>query len=292
MVISGIIESRGFDLGYYIKGSGPNALVIGSSIYYPRIFSEDLCKQLRLAFVDMRAFAPPPHFEIPLTFGMDLLIDDVELMRQKLALGRVIVIGHSGNAFIALEYAKKYPEHVSRVVLIGVCPDFSNNSKKEADLHWEQSASLERKKALQISLERYPDSQYEQLPLNQRFVWDYVRHSARIWYDFNFDPAFLWEGVHVNMPIFEYVWGTLFRDIDITKGLNELNKPVFLALGRYDFDIAPASSWDPYRAKFKDLSVNIFEQSGHTPFFEEAQLFDQKLLDWLMTERKGDVDVR
>ncbi len=280
MANSGIIESKGFALGYCIEGTGPNTLVIGSSIYYPRVFSENLRKYLRLIFTDMRAFAPPQDSESSLTFGLDLLLEDVENIRQKLNLGRVIIVGHSGNAFLALEYAKKYPEHVSHVVMIGTAPDFSPKSKEAADQYWQESASQDRKAILERSLEQFPNSQYEQIPLSKRFIWDYIRHSAQIWYDFNFDATPLWKGVHVNLPIFEYVWGTLFGDIDITQGLKTFDKPVFLALGRYDFIIAPPSAWDPIRSNFKSLTIKIFEQSGHTPQREEAALFDAELLKW------------
>jgi proline iminopeptidase len=279
--IIGEVESKGFGLGYRIEGSGPNALIIGGSVYYPRIFSENLRKHLRLVFADMRAFAPSPSIEVPLTFDLNLLLDDVECIRQKLKLDKVIIIGHSGNAFLALEYAKKYPEHVSHIVMIGTAPDFSDSTKKAADQYWQETASTDRKAAFQRSFEQCPDSQYEQIPLNQRFIWNYIRHTARLWYDFKFDATPLWQGVHMNMPIFDYVWGTLFRDINIAKGLDALDKPVFLALGRYDFIVAPPDSWNPLRSKFKDLSICIFEKSGHSPFYEEAALFDAKLLDWI-----------
>lgn len=275
----GVITSQGFDLGYQIEGTGPNALVIGSSIYYPRIFSDNLRKHFRLIFIDMRAFAPAS--ETPLNFDLDLILDDVECMRQKLNLGQIIIIGHSGNAFLALEYAKKYPECVPHVVMIGTGPSFSEESKKAADQYWDEKASQSQKAALAKSLEIHPDSELARTPLNQHFIWNYTRHGPRIWYNFNFDSSSLWKDVNVNMAIFDYIWGTLFRDIDITKGLEKLDKPVFLALGRYDFIVAPPDSWDPLRSKFKNLSIRIFEHSGHSPFYEEGELFDTILLDWI-----------
>lgn len=278
---TGIIECPGFDLGYRTEGSGPNALVIGSSIYYPRLFSQNLRKHLRLIFSDMRAFAPPPRLEAPMPFPLDVLLEDVERVRQILDLRKVIVIGHSGNAFLALEYAKKYPEHVSHVVMIGTGPDFSEESKKKADRYWEETASEERKEIFRKSFALHPDSQYEQVPAARRFIWNYLRHAAKIWCDPYFDSTFLWKEVQVNMSLFDFIWGTLFKQIDITKGLERLDKPVFLALGRYDYIVAPPDSWDPLRPQFKDLSLAVFEQSGHSPFYEESALFDQKLLDWL-----------
>ena len=87
------------------------------------------------------------------------------------------------------------------------------------------------------------------------------------------------------MDMFGHVWGNLFAEIDVTDGLEQLDLPVFLALGRYDFIVAPPSSWDPIKSKFRDLTIRIFEKSGHTPQFEEPELFDEELLDWIPGQR-------
>ena len=85
----------------------------------------------------------------------------------------------------------------------------------------------------------------------------------------------------MNMDFLIYVWDTLFAEIDITQGLDALDRPVFLALGRYDFLVAPPSSWDAVKSHFKDLTVRIFEKSGHTPQYEQSALFDSELLTWM-----------
>jgi proline iminopeptidase len=58
---------------------------------------------------------------------------------------------------------------------------------------------------------------------------------------------------------------------------------VLLALGRYDFISAPPASWDPIRPKFRDLTMRVFERSGHTPPYEEPELFNRELLAWLQS---------
>lgn len=269
------------DLGYIIEGNGPNALVIGSSAYYPQLFSSNLRNHLRLVFIDNRAFAPTPRTETPLTFSLDLLIEDIERMRQELQLEKVIVIGHSGNAFLALEYAKKYPHNIFHVVMIGTSPNFSEESYKNADLHWEAHASTARKEALKKQFELHPDTEMETIPENQRFIWNYLRHTPRIWYDFSTDYSPLWKDVNVNPSIFDFVWGELFREIDITNNLADFDKPVLLALGKHDYIVTPPESWNPILPKFKNIEMKVFEKSGHSPFYEEAELFDTFLLDWL-----------
>lgn len=81
--------------------------------------------------------------------------------------------------------------------------------------------------------------------------------------------------------MFDYVWGEVFRDIDITKNLTALQAPVLLIFGRYDYLVPPAYLWETIRDKFADLTARVFEQSSHAPHFEEPELFDRELLDWL-----------
>ena len=277
----GTIESGKFQLDYFIEGTGTPAMVIGFPNYYSRVFSQNLRSQLRLVFVDHRGSAPSPG-PVPLSeFSLDQISDDLELVRNELGLGEVVIIGHSGHALMALEYAKKYPESVSHVVMIGIAPVLGEQTSAEREKYWDKMASADRKATLDANWEGIPEDAPPESYPGQNFIASYVRDGPMAWYDQEFDSTPLWKGVEVNMDMFNHVWGTLFSEIDITQGLNELERPVFLALGRYDFLVAPPSSWNPFRPLFKRLTLQVFEMSGHTPQYEEANLFDSELLTWL-----------
>ncbi len=283
-ISSGIIERDGYGLQYCIEGTGISALVIGSALHSPRIFSENLRKHLRLAFVDHRCYATPPKTVNNSTFELDVILDDMEYIRKKLDLGRIVIMGHSGQGYMALEYAKKYPEHVSHVVLIGLGPDFSLKSQEMANQYWKDLASSVRKAALEENLHQLLKDQNVELTPSQQFIKQYILNGPRIWYDYRFDSSSLWEGVEINVPLVNHIWGTIFRDIDITKGLEKFEVPVFLALGRYDFLIGEPS-WGSVVKKFHNINLHVFEYSGHVPSYEESDLFDHKLLEWLSNQK-------
>jgi proline iminopeptidase len=187
---------------------------------------------------------------------------------------------------MALEYGKKYPESTSHVIMIGVAPDNSEASAESADKNYQALADSERLAAEQDNLRSVSDDELAKLPPDEAFVRGYARNAARVWYDPRFDCTPLWQDVQINMDMFNYVWGKLFAEIDVTEGLEHFDRPVFLALGRYDFIVAPPSSWDPIKPKFRNLTIRVFEKSGHTPQFEEPELFDEELLSWM--NRHGD----
>ena len=281
---NGTIDADGFQLRYTIAGKGTNAIVIGSSVFYPRTFSQNLREQLRMVFLDHRGFARLPRTIPERSFDLHTIVDDIERARRRLKLDRVVIIGHSGHAYMALEYAKTFPHRVSHLVMIGAAPDLSPASAAAAERSWQESVSPERKAALEENVQRTPDDSLASLSPAARFVKTYVRKGPKLWFNPAYDCAPLWDGVEPNEVLFR-IWGDVFSQIDVTHRLESLQTPVFLALGRYDFEVAPPSSWDPFRKHFQNLTVRVFEKSGHTPQLEEPQAFDSELLAWMGNHR-------
>jgi proline iminopeptidase len=273
----GCIEIDGFKLKYRTEGTGQDVLVIGSSIYYPRSFSQNLRKSLRLHFVDYRGFAEGSETE--LTF--DNLLEDIERFRQKLGLEKCIVVGHSVHGLLALEYAKKYKKHVSSAVIIGMPPHMRPDHIAMALNNWEDSVWPERKAAFDRNMKLMPDEKLNQLPRDEWFLQMNFRNVPKSFYDYNFDSTPLWQGVKPNTHVLDQMYLRFTREVDVSQGLESLDLPVLLAYGRFEFLVAPVHSWDHLRPKFKKLTVRIFEKSAHSPQYEEAELFDAELLKWV-----------
>ncbi|MBM3197612.1 MAG: alpha/beta hydrolase [Chlamydiae bacterium] len=274
---AGHIEIDGFKLKYLTEGIGPDVLIVGSSIYYPRSFSQNLRKSLRLHFIDYRGFAEGP--EIDLTF--DTLLDDIEHVRQELGLKKCIVVGHSAHGLLALEYAKKYKKHVFGAVIIGMPPHMRPDHIAMAQNNWEDSVWPERKAAFDRNMKLMPDEKLNQLPRDEWFLQMNFRNSPKSFYDYNFDSTHLWQGVKPNTHVLDQMYLKFASEIDVSQGLESLDLPVLLAYGRFEFLVAPVHSWDPLCSKFKNLTVRIFEKSAHSPQYEEAELFDAELLKWM-----------
>lgn len=274
----GTLTVDGFELSYRDEGTGQAAIVIGSAVYYPRTFSQYLREHLRLIFMDHRGFGKATAPYTDSSFELDVLIEDVEALRKHLGLDKVMIIGHSGHAYLALEYAKKYPQHVSHVVLLAISPESTPASFEAADQYLADSVDPARKAALAESLSHL-EADMQADPAHG-FIHYSLRSGPRIWYDYTFDARYLWQGVETNQAMFDYVWGHLFRKLDITSGLEAFNLPVFVGLGRYDF-WNPPHLWNAVRGKFHDIRIRVFEKSGHTPQLEQPDDFDRELLAWM-----------
>lgn len=118
----GSVEIAGATLKYAVEGNGIPLLVLGSSIYYPRTFSEQLRESCAIVCADLPHFVPlGPKFNLA-CIGFDFYCECIEAIRADARLGRVVVVGHSHHGNVALEYARRHPGNVSHVVLIGTPP--------------------------------------------------------------------------------------------------------------------------------------------------------------------------
>ena len=75
------IELDGSRLTYRIEGHGTPCLVIGSSVYYPRTFSDNIRRYLKLYFVDMKWFAKDYKAEALHKVTIKSIVNDVEQIR-------------------------------------------------------------------------------------------------------------------------------------------------------------------------------------------------------------------
>jgi proline iminopeptidase len=278
---NGSIERSGFKFHYSIEGSGQPVLIIGSRLYYQRLFAPALREKLQLVFIDHRGFTPPPYevSDPEELYGLDKILEDTEAIRKQLGIGKCWVAGHSGHGLMALEYAKRYDHDVYGVMLISTSPSLSTANRALADLHFDTLAEPERIRLFEQNMQELPEK-IAAAPEN-RFVWFNLAQAPKSWYDSSIDAAAFWDGVYVNMPAIDHLWGTVFRDIDISQNLEDFYTPVWLALGKYDFVSGPAEQWNSVSKHFRDLTTEIFEHSAHNPPYEEASLFNEKLLQWM-----------
>ena len=263
-------------------GSGPVAIVIGSHKYYPRTFSDSLKTKLQLVCADTSGFVPALSDHSESNFTVDKITHDIEALRLSLGADKIILIGHSIHAFMALEYACAFSDKISHLVLIASSPTAGSEIHEEADRYFEESVCPERKAAFATSMQTFVES------CDQSFIARLLSFGPRIWYNENFDASKLWEGVEINSVGAGIIWGSMFADYDISLALKAIKCPTFLALGRYDY-FNPPHLWEKYREHASDLTIRIFEKSGHIPQLEEPYNFDKELIGWIDNKINGNL---
>ncbi len=273
----GFVEINGTKLSYVAEGKGIPCLVIGSSIYYPRTFSKQLREHLQFYFVDMRWFAKEYSQVKPESYTLDTIISDIEKIRTALKLDKFIIMGHSIHGTIAYEYALRYPDKISHLVMLASPNNQSNQVQEEAINSMWNTASAERKKLMNANWKIL--TEMKNLSPAEFDVEVYCLMGPKYWYNPTYDAHWLWKDMSLNTDLLHYLYDGIFSNYYMFRNERSVPLPTFVAGGKYDY-VDPVSLWKGYD-DVKGLTVSIFNKSGHTPQLEEAELFDSLLMSWI-----------
>lgn len=279
----GTIEIDGSELNYVVEGTGLPCLVIGSSIYYPRTFSEELRVHLKLYFVDLKWFAKGYKKENLDSVNIASIVQDVEQIRLALGLEKPLIMGHSIHGTIAMEYVKAYRDKVSGLVVIGSPAAWGNEiyNSKAADL-W-ATATKERRELQEKNWGK--TKEIDRLTGQEEASARYNNMSLQYWYDPYYDAAWLWDGMTVHSELTTHLFTQVFKEYNMFEPAEKIDVPVFVGLGKYDY-VIPYTLWKDQYENMQDFTLIHFEKSGHTPQLEEPVQFDEQLLAWINKKLK------
>jgi len=276
---SSLAAVDGVELPYTVEGTGMPTLVTCDAVVAQRAFSQKLREHLQFVFMEPRVGLKYEQSVDYSAITMDTIVRDIERVREHLGLENIAVVGHSTCGILALEYARRYPENVSNVIMIGTPPGWTVDMTAASDEYWYAHASEDRKAVLSQNEGALSEDSLKQLTPSEAQWARYMAHTPKYWHDPRYDASSLIEGQYWNVEGWGHFFGVIMADYDITTG-GEIGVPTFLALGRHDY-VVPPVLWDDVRGRFPTLSQVVFEKSGHYPHLEEQALFDQVLLEWI-----------
>lgn len=194
----------------------------------------------------------------------DNLTADAEAIRELLGFERWAVLGHSFGGHVALEYALRYPDRVSRLILLDTAGD----------------ARWSREHAPEVLADR--GHSRATVAVARRFYTgriapsDFVRASIRLVpaYDHRFSIR------RLAREMLEGGWRTktrpeamIFGFAQLTRGWNvmdrlgEIQAPTLVIAGHDDF-LYPPESQALLAAGFPNARLRIIERAGHNPHAE------------------------
>jgi proline iminopeptidase len=268
-----IVSVPGADIHYTVRGEGPTCLVpssIGTGPY-ARQLAAPLDAHLRLVVVDPRGGGRSTGQAADLTF--DVLAADLEAVRRALGVARVAVMGHSIFGLLAVEHARRCPDSVSHVILVGTPPTGDMASLLAASkAFFDERASDERKRVLRDNIAALPAGA---TPAQQLLAQTPMR-----FFDPRADGAAVFDGAEVRPELIPHVMTRLAPGWDVRAGADGVRAPVLVALGRHDY-VVPHVLWDDAARALPRAAVHVFERSGHQPFFEEPAAFTEVVDAWM-----------
>ena len=276
----GVVSIDGIDFHFIREGSGMPILILGSATYYSRAFSQNLREYFELIFVDLRQFIPSynPDKEELEEITLETFADDVESIRLSLDLKKIALVGHSMNAQIAIQYATKYPQHTSHLILVCGVPYTFSEFSEETENFWKRNASEKRKALFAQNLEPLEASLASEPP-TRSFAVMFLANGPKVWREPSYDAQWLVEGIE-NSLIFNHIASIFPGRAEVRESLENLKMPVLVIHGRHDYAI-PYPIWEDMLSGLDHITYHLLDESSHNPQIEHPILFDSLLVSWL-----------
>jgi proline iminopeptidase len=212
------------------------------------------------------------------------MADDLEALRVHLDLSEISILGHSHSGAIALSYAARYPDRVSKLVLIdsqvlglsGAADTQRILQNRSTDPRFEEAT---RVVSTFFTGQMNPASSDESLESFIGQVLPLYLHSP--------EKSLSLAQKQLSGPISSYAFTSQFaadRTIptDHTKSLAAITAKVLIMVGRHDF-ICPVTLSERLHEGIPESSLVIFEESGHFPWLEEPNALFAELERFLIS---------
>ena len=226
---------------------------------------------VRLVLPDLRGCGQSPRDGIA-EAGFETLSADLEELREELGLERWTVLGHSFGSYVALDYARRFPDRVQKLVLVGGAPALDYPEVIGANLTKrgtpEQAALLQQAMAAPFaSDEAFRSAWNTILPLYFHRFDPAV--AARMDEKTRYSAEALFHGFRMLAQFSSLPW------------LPDLRMPTLVAGGRHDWIAPPAQGSVRLSRGLPHAELVLFEESGHFPFIEENERFLSVLIEFL-----------
>ncbi len=204
---------------------------------------------------------------------MELMVKDIERLREHLGYEQWIVLGHSFGGMLAYEYAAKHPEKVKAMIQShsgGLDLEIRNGFDLTSRLNQIQRDSL----GFYSEKIRRGDSSYETALKRAKFL------APAYLYDPSLAPTIAPRLTQANMMINSYVWNDLERiQFDHSEEMREFNKPVLILNG--DNEVAPISIAKKAHAILPESKLVVMPECGHYGWLERPEIYLKEVKDFL-----------
>ncbi len=282
------VRLNGVDIHYRTIGDGPVLFLVSpgwgvASAYLQRAFSS-LAKHLRLVFIDTRGSGLSGRPADPMHMGSVDMANDLEALRVHLGLSEISILGHSNSGAIAVACAARYPDRVSKLVLIdsqvlGLSADADTQrilQNRATDPRFKEATRIV---STFFTGQMNPATSDESLEAFIAQVLPLFLHSP--------EKSLPLAQEQLSGPISSYAFASQYAadaafPIDQTKSLGVIRAKVLIMVGRHDY-ICPVALSERLHEGIPQSQLVIFEESGHLPWLEEPNAFFVELERFLIS---------
>ncbi|MBX9743252.1 MAG: alpha/beta fold hydrolase [Chthoniobacterales bacterium] len=195
-------------------------------------------------------------------------VEDLEAVRKHFGFQKVILLGHSWGGLLATEYAIKYPQHVSSLILLNSVPLTSKGYQQFAKEYERRIVSIQQLLTQQQASPALQQADPEATAAFYRLLFSVYCAKAR---DAEKITLHFTKASAANAPKIEEIFNTTFltKPYDLRPALRTLKVPALLIHGAED-PVPPATAEETHEALPSSILI-ILKNCGHFSFVEQLQ---------------------
>ncbi len=279
---SKFLEEGSSTIHYRTFGEGKPLLVINGGPGMNSNGFEDLAYQLsidhKVIIYDQRGTGKSiiPQLSTQ-TITLDLMLSDIEKIREAEAIDKWTILGHSFGGMLACYYASNHPDRLNAMIL---------SSSGGVDMELFNTINIRSN----LSPNDYDSLNYWSNRISRGDTSYYARYNRGK----HLAPAYLYNQIHVpriahrltqsNMTVNGLVFQNMRAiDFDCKPQLIDFEKPVLIIQG--DSDIIPTQISEKSRNLMVNSELIVLENCGHYGWLDRPDVFFEYIFDFLNTQK-------
>lgn len=224
-----------------------------------------LADRFTLIYLDQRCNGRSDGIPVT-TMTWDNLTADAEALRQELGFQQWAVLGHSFGGMVALEYALRYPDSLSHLLLMDTCGDTRWVREKAPQALAQRGFSPQVVEGARrfFNGELAPD---EVFGTATKYARAYYYRSSR-WTLIRQIPAGFRTKMQPEAQI--YGFGHLLKGWSVMDRLGEIETPALVLAGRDDFQFPPEHQIS-LADRLPNAELVLLERAGHNAPMERPE---------------------
>ncbi|MFC1849183.1 alpha/beta fold hydrolase [candidate division CSSED10-310 bacterium] len=273
------ITINGAKIYYVIAGQGKPVLTlhggpgIGDMGDNKKMFSS-IEDKFKFIYYDQRGNGLSEQSD-PETYTHEQYVHDAESLRQNLGFAKLALSGGSYGGIIALEYALRFPDSLTCMVLRGTAASYALQQAAFDNALQKDIPGVDQSLLEDLFFGRMKDDE----DLKNKFLKIYPLYSL------NYDPDKVKEFVARKKFVaatHNAFFTREFPRYDIRDRLGEISTPTLIMAGRYDW-ITPLKFARELKAGIPNSHLEIFENAGHSIHSDEPEKFYKVVNEYLET---------
>jgi proline iminopeptidase len=229
-----------------------------------------LARNRRVVFYDQRGNGRSGPLRKGQSCTLADQISDLEALRVRLGTPTLDLIGHSWGGYLVMAYALQHPDRVAHLIIAdSAAPKWSET---EFIFKYIFPERIDRQGRLDFA-DALGDTAAAGESLREYLQMLFVSLEKR-------DEFLSRAGTYRYTRAVNEVLNADLARYDMWPLLPTLGMPTLVLTGRYDINVAPSTAWKIHRA-IPGSRWEVFEHSGHLPYFEEPEKFVRVLEEFL-----------